>query len=587
MVSSHLFEANTQPFKANLDKIIPIALLTIGWILFVLSAMSYQNVSWFYWLIGSRIAAVVIGFLLVATLALKPIKLKNVETLYFMLCLAIQSSHGILEGASQKEFYSFTGVCFLLLALGYKGSLSDWHKKYLPIALGFVLMPLLTKDRALTLPLGHFVDNFSWVVVGIIFGLVVAKSNATKHDALLNNILLKEKMLELEKNSKALIAAELDAAKIKMRNDAKKSALGDIAGQVAHDIRSPLAALDSVMTGLATLPESQRLLVRTAINRIKDIANNLLEKNREITAMASGAITTITTGAEPLSNNLISSLIEMLITEKRMQYRSKIEIQIDARLDSSSYGLFASIQPSEFKRVISNLCNNSIEAVGDRGAVTVALLDAGKHVEIQIGDSGKGIPPELLAKLGQRGVSHGKTGGNGLGLYHARTSVETWGGTLEIESEIDKGTLVKISLPKAAPPAWFVSELCLLPNSVVAVLDDDSSIHGVWDQRFNDLDLMSNGIEVVHFSTPQEIENWVHQIPRSRETLFLADYELLGYQQTGLDVIKQLNIAAQSVLVTSRFEEKGVADQCDRLNLRRIPKGMASIVPIRIRQAVA
>jgi signal transduction histidine kinase len=56
--------------------------------------------------------------------------------------------------------------------------------------------------------------------------------------------------------------------------------VGLLASQVAHDIRSPLAALEMVNEELSALPEDLRLLVRNAVGRIKDISNNLLESNR-------------------------------------------------------------------------------------------------------------------------------------------------------------------------------------------------------------------------------------------------------------------------------------------------------------------
>ena len=54
------------------------------------------------------------------------------------------------------------------------------------------------------------------------------------------------------------------------------------AAQVSHDIKSPLAALDMVVFSFIELPEDKRILARSAMSRIKDIANNLLQKNREI-----------------------------------------------------------------------------------------------------------------------------------------------------------------------------------------------------------------------------------------------------------------------------------------------------------------
>jgi hypothetical protein len=68
-------------------------------------------------------------------------------------------------------------------------------------------------------------------------------------------------------------------------------------------------------------------------------------------------------------------------------------------------------------------------------------------------------------------VSHGKTGGTGLGLYHARTTVEGWGGTFKIGSEPGKGTTVRIELPRAATP---------VVGRMAVLLDDDMLVHMSW-----------------------------------------------------------------------------------------------------------
>ena len=60
----------------------------------------------------------------------------------------------------------------------------------------------------------------------------------------------------------------------------KASALGEMARQVAHDIRSPLSALNTVVGSLESLPEERRQLIRGAAQRINDIANSLLQHGR-------------------------------------------------------------------------------------------------------------------------------------------------------------------------------------------------------------------------------------------------------------------------------------------------------------------
>lgn len=358
----------------------------------------------------------------------------------------------------------------------------------------------------------------------------------------------------------------------------RSEAIGKIAAQVAHDIRSPLAALEIVAGDVAQLPEDKRILIRAAVGRIRDIANSLLNKQR------AEAVDIPPTAPEPASPQLLSSLIDPIVSEMRLQFRSQSRVEIELRLDASSYGLFAAIQPVEFRRMISNLVNNSVEAFIDgAGAVSVGLSCRDGRSLVSVRDNGKGIPPEILARLGRRGETHGKVGGSGLGLNHARTSAESWGGNLEITSEVGKGTTATVFLPQAPAPEWFVPELALMPGRAVVILDDDASIHQVWQGRLDALKASELGVHIVHVSTPEEIRAWVKSEPeKATEALYLFDYELIGYRETGLKLVEELAIGPRAVLVTSRHEEPAILDECRRLKTRLIPKGSAGLLPIRI-----
>ena len=364
--------------------------------------------------------------------------------------------------------------------------------------------------------------------------------------------------------------------------------LGKLAAQVAHDIRSPLAALDAVLKNTAQLPENQRIMVRHAVNRIRDIANNLLEKNRQQSKdiLPAGSSPTETPGSadEAMEVRLLSSTVDPVVTEKRLQFESKPGIIVDFELTQESYGLFAMIQPVEFRRIVSNLVNNAVEVLGDKGAVNIGLTHDDDNIILTVTDNGKGIPPDVLAKLGQRGETHGKTGGSGLGLFHARTKAESWGGSLELKSELGKGTTVTIKLPKAEAPSEFVPVLELVVGRPVVVLDDDLTIHQVWQGRFDSARVKEHDIEVIHFSEPGKLREWVTQFPeKANRALYLFDYELLNYKETGLSLAREFNLSSQVILVTSRYEERGVIEESARLGIRMIPKGLAGFVPIEIK----
>ena len=106
--------------------------------------------------------------------------------------------------------------------------------------------------------------------------------------------------------------------------------LTKVSHQVAHDIRSPLAAFDILLNDLSQIPEENRTIARMAVNRIKDIANNLIEKNQEI--KNSKHLSPLNLTNESTSVQLLWSIIDPMITEKRMEYRTRIGIEIDGVL---------------------------------------------------------------------------------------------------------------------------------------------------------------------------------------------------------------------------------------------------------------
>lgn len=354
--------------------------------------------------------------------------------------------------------------------------------------------------------------------------------------------------------------------------------LAELASQVAHDIRSPLAALDSAMDDAAQLPERKRVMIRSALNRIRDIANNLRERRSPQRPSEND-------GRAAPSLHLLSSSLDSLVSEKREEFRVRRGIEVHFPLDETSYGLFAEVQPNEFKTALSNLINNAVEAMGERGQVKVTMSADDGKILLRVQDDGKGIPAATLALLGRRGETHGKAGGSGLGLYHARSAVESWGGSLDIESEVGRGTTVRLTLPAAPPPAWWVSRLEIDADAAVVVLDDEPSIHGLWRGRFEALPASPGGVEAVYVFTAEAALDWTRKNPeKARTALFLADYELIGQNETGLSLIAELGVAERAILVTSRFEEEPVLSQCRQLGVRLIPKNLAAFVPLAVRE---
>ena len=102
-------------------------------------------------------------------------------------------------------------------------------------------------------------------------------------------------------------------------------------------------------------------------------------------------------------------------------------------------------------------------------------------------------------------------------------------------------------------------------TTTIVVLDDDQSIHNIWNGRLKSLGALDHGIELISFTSADAFKKWFAAQP-----------------VTGLDVVEGLSIQNSSILVTSRHEEKYIIERCHRLGMKMIPKMMAGLVPFKI-----
>jgi signal transduction histidine kinase len=214
-------------------------------------------------------------------------------------------------------------------------------------------------------------------------------------------------------------------------------AIGKLIGQVAHDIRSPLAALK---VGLASMGEGNdpeaRELVGLAATRIQGIAADLLQMRK-----GSEARVAATTSVE--------GVIVDVVREKRLLYPESVITFPESMQAANHFFVRAPREP--LRRVIANLLQNAIESQkpGSKGARICLSLSSNirGQVSIAIQDDGIGIADEVVKKLGRSETTLGKRDGNGIGLSYAYELTRSWGGTLTIEKPSEGGTMVSVSLP--------------------------------------------------------------------------------------------------------------------------------------------
>jgi signal transduction histidine kinase len=204
-----------------------------------------------------------------------------------------------------------------------------------------------------------------------------------------------------------------------------------------------LSALNIAAVTLGDIPDENRNLIQAAVARVREIADLLLQHYR-----SQNKVAVLTNRVEP-TRRPVYRTIEAIIREKQLEYsnRKDIRLQFEGKYYSE---IDLPLEHSVLTRILSNLINNSIEAMQEGGTVKVKLSQQNQLTEITVTDNGTGIPAEILPFIGALRVTHGKQNGNGVGLHFAKTLIEAVGGEMKISSTYGKGTDVVLRLPTAA-----------------------------------------------------------------------------------------------------------------------------------------
>jgi putative PEP-CTERM system histidine kinase len=105
------------------------------------------------------------------------------------------------------------------------------------------------------------------------------------------------------------------------------------------------------------------------------------------------------------------------------------------------------------RRVIGNLVQNAVEAVGQNGAVKVRVRTEGKMAVVEVEDNGPGMDPEFIREKLFKPFKSTKGEGYGIGVYEANEFARSAGGRLDVFSQPGRGTIMKMILPLAHPAA--------------------------------------------------------------------------------------------------------------------------------------
>ena len=226
------------------------------------------------------------------------------------------------------------------------------------------------------------------------------------------------------------------------------SALGVLAGSVCHELNNALTPILNYA----------KLGIR---NPDPDYRRKAFEKILEGAQRASLITTGVLGLARPQTDRRAPTDLVRLVEEVLLlvgKDLSKSRVQPEFRSEGRPV---ARVNPAQIQQVLLNLLINARQAMPDGGVVRVrvGLDSSGRTAEIQVSDTGVGIPPADLRRIFEPffttkvGPDAAGQGGTGLGLSVCRDIVEAHRGRLRAESRIGQGTTFTLRLPACPDPA--------------------------------------------------------------------------------------------------------------------------------------
>jgi len=214
----------------------------------------------------------------------------------------------------------------------------------------------------------------------------------------------------------------------------KLELIGNLAASTAHEIRNPLTGIKGLVNLLSEEYKDKKAqfyfeVIQNEVNRINDIVSELLVLGRP-------SVHTL----KIYDANEIMKEIEPIIRSEA----NYMEIQLDINFTTSPLPI--ACVKNQLKQVILNLTKNSLHAMKDGGLLKITLQQQNNACLLSVEDNGVGIPREALKQVFNPFFTM-KKDGSGIGLTVCKRIIDSYGGTISIESNEGKGTKVDISIP--------------------------------------------------------------------------------------------------------------------------------------------
>ncbi len=263
---------------------------------------------------------------------------------------------------------------------------------------------------------------------------------ATNEELEASNEELRATEEELRASNEELRAAneELKDAQEHLVRSEKLAAIGQLAGGVGHELRNPLGAIKNAVYYI----------------RGKLVNSELTQKEPRIMEFL-GIVDDEINASNKIINDLLSfsqvgkpavspARIEAVISDAIKHTTIPENIQVDSKLDADLPQV--EVDTDQLRQVLVNMFTNAVQAMTDGGRLTIGARKNDGFMEVEITDTGTGIPKENMRRLFDP-LYTTKAKGIGLGLAVCKSIIDRHQGRIDVESAPGKGTTFSIKLP--------------------------------------------------------------------------------------------------------------------------------------------
>jgi signal transduction histidine kinase/ActR/RegA family two-component response regulator len=326
--------------------------------------------------------------------------------------------------------------------------------------------------------------------------------------------------------------AEVRATQTQMVQMEKMRAIGELASGVAHDFNNALMAILGY-TELAeeTLDDPESLAHYLSV--IKKASEDASSTVRRLQRFARQRVPA---HGEPTD---INEVVRDVIDLTRPKWKDAAQKEGRAYKIVQNLGEVPPIltEPSGLREVLINIVQNALYAMPNGGTLTLATRRLNeKQVEIEVGDTGVGMTPEVAARIFDPFFTTRGVEGTGMGLAVSWSIIQRHGGTIDVQSEPGKGTRFFLRLPiEEDVPAPSASQVAAAPQTQrasILVVDDEPIVAGVLTSI-----LSRNGHRVVTVTSAEEALERLRDPSRTFQ-LVVTDHGMPG--MTGLQLVAEI-----------------------------------------------